>query len=93
MQRARELKEAGTFIELYPMTPPDEAFDMAFWTEALEQPDADPWEDANNVERLQANLLLFCHSLSHKKRPQNSLSCRSVPKLFRIYLIDSIGSI
>ena len=64
MQRAHELKEAGTFIELYPMTPPDEAFDMTFWSEVLEQPDADPWEDANNVERLQASLWLPCRNLA-----------------------------
>ena len=55
MQRAHELKEAGTLIDLYPMTPPDEAFDMTFWSKVLEQPDADPWEDGNNVERLQAS--------------------------------------
>ena len=55
MQRAHELKEAGTLIDLYPMTPPDETFDMTFWSKVLEQPDADPWEDGNNVERLQAS--------------------------------------
>ena len=54
VQRAQELKEAGTLIDLYPMVPPSKAFDMAFWGKVLEQPEADPWDECNNVERLQA---------------------------------------
>ncbi len=53
MQRAHELKEAGTLIDLYPMVPPSDEFDMSFWGQVLEQPEADPWADCNNVERLQ----------------------------------------
>ncbi|KAK9833602.1 hypothetical protein WJX74_000326 [Apatococcus lobatus] len=72
MQRAHELKEAGTLIDLYPMTPPDEDFDMAFWSKVLEQPDADPWEDDNNVERLQ-NLQSLTRSKAFRKRTICSL--------------------
>jgi hypothetical protein len=60
LSRAQELTETNAKLDVLPMIPQDQKFDMSFWSAVLQKTEEDQWEyEGSNIpDRLTVGLLL-----------------------------------
>ena len=77
LSRAQELSETNAKLDLLPMIPQDQNFDMSFWSTVLQKTEEDQWEyeGAYIPDRLSVCLMHFISDMYSAQSRSCSLLC------------------